>query len=268
MPLVSIIIPTYNRSNLLKRAIQSVLEQTLQDYEIVVVDDCSKDNTQGIVNSFQDERIKYIKLDKNSGGSLIPRTTGVEKSSGKYIAVLDDDDFWVDKSKLAIQIMYFENHPECVLIGTDAIAFNGNSTILAKHHYPKTYLDIKKHMLMQNCFFHSSVVYRRDILKQIGGFTLVNGGFYNNFVNEYELWLKFGIIGELINLPIYGVGYTYSSKFLKMRDRLDFLKRHLKITWKYKQYYSNFIKASIFNCIITILELPFLIWIKRIVRKY
>jgi glycosyltransferase involved in cell wall biosynthesis len=102
MPKVSVVIPTYNRSQYLARAIRSVLGQSFQDFEIVVVDDASTDNTPQIVRSFQDPRIRYFRHDTNrkEAGS---RNTGVQNSLGEYVAFLDDDDEWLPQ-KLALQV--------------------------------------------------------------------------------------------------------------------------------------------------------------------
>jgi glycosyltransferase involved in cell wall biosynthesis len=268
MPLVSVIIPTYNRSQLLKRAIQSVLKQTYQDYELIIIDDCSKDNTTEIINQFKDNRIKYNRRTINSGGSLIPRQDGIKLSTGIYIAVLDDDDFWHDKNKLEFQIKYLEDNPSCVMTGTDAVAVNGEIKIIANHHYPKSYSEIKEKLLLQNWFFHSSVVYRKEILIKVGGYPPLDGGYYSNFINEYELWLKMGMVGEIVNLPIDGVGYTYSNRYLSMKNHIDFMLRHFKTINVYKKYYPHFIRAIIFNLLLTLFELPLLINIKRIIRGY
>ena len=93
-PTVSIIIPTYNRAHFLGEAIQSVLDQTYQDFEIIVIDDASTDNTEELVKSFGDERIRYIRLKENSGASSVPRNTGLRAARGEYIAFLDSDDRW------------------------------------------------------------------------------------------------------------------------------------------------------------------------------
>lgn len=97
---VSVIIPTYNREKTIKRAIRSVLNQTLQDFEIIVVDDCSRDHTLEVVKKLQkeDKRIKLIALDKNSGGPAKPRTIGVQNSTGEYIAFLDSDDIYMPEN--------------------------------------------------------------------------------------------------------------------------------------------------------------------------
>ena len=92
-PLVSVIMPTFNRARLLERAIQSVLNQTYDRFEIIVVDDASRDNTSDVVKSIRDERVRYIRHEMNRGGSAA-RNTGIAAARGKYIAFLDDDDEW------------------------------------------------------------------------------------------------------------------------------------------------------------------------------
>lgn len=95
-PQVSVIIPCYNRAYIIRRAINSVLHQTFQDFEIIVVDDGSTDNTEEIIREFQenDRRIRYFCHDKNKGGSSA-RNTGIKLAKGQYIAFLDSDDEWL-----------------------------------------------------------------------------------------------------------------------------------------------------------------------------
>ncbi|MBI3899629.1 MAG: glycosyltransferase family 2 protein [Gammaproteobacteria bacterium] len=93
LPLVSVVIPTRNRSALLQRAINSVLQQTYSNLEILVVDDASTDDTPAMVQSFNDARIRYLRHEKNKGGSAT-RNTGIRAAAGKHIAFLDDDDEW------------------------------------------------------------------------------------------------------------------------------------------------------------------------------
>ena len=93
-PTVSVIIPTYNRAHLIGRAIQSVLNQTYQDFEIIVVDDASKDNTEEVVKSFRDERIIYLRHENNRGAQTA-RNTGIKAAKGGWIAFLDSDDEWL-----------------------------------------------------------------------------------------------------------------------------------------------------------------------------
>jgi glycosyltransferase involved in cell wall biosynthesis len=90
-PAVSVVIPTYNRADMIGRAVQSVLDQTFLDFEILVIDDASTDGTESLVRSFQDPRIVYVRLDEN-GGNAVARNAGVRRARGRYISFLDSDD--------------------------------------------------------------------------------------------------------------------------------------------------------------------------------
>lgn len=107
-PLVSIVIPTYNRATLIERAINSVLAQSLQDFEIIVVDDASQDNTEAVIKSLTDSRLKYFKHQTNLNGSTA-RNTGIKAARGTYLALLDSDDEWLP-NHLAIKITYLQNN--------------------------------------------------------------------------------------------------------------------------------------------------------------
>ena len=96
LPKVSVVIPTHDRAHLVGRAIRSVLAQTFQDFEIIVVDDCSVDNTKEVVQSLADSRIRYLRHEINRGGSAA-RNTGIGAARGEWIAFLDSDDEWLPK---------------------------------------------------------------------------------------------------------------------------------------------------------------------------
>lgn len=106
-PLVSVILPTYNRAFLLPRSINSVLNQTYKNLELIVVDDNSTDNTKEIVKGLKDKRIKYVQH-KNNKGAAAARNTGINLSKGEYIAFQDSDDEWLPE-KLEKQMKVFEN---------------------------------------------------------------------------------------------------------------------------------------------------------------
>lgn len=105
-PKVSVIITTYNSQKYIQKCIQSVIEQTYKNFEIIIVDDCSDDNTRRVIldkySNF--DRLKFIGLDQNSGGPSLPRNVGIEASSGELICFLDPDDFWYN-SKLKAQVL-------------------------------------------------------------------------------------------------------------------------------------------------------------------
>lgn len=96
MPKVSVIVPTYNRAECLSTSINSILNQTFQDFEIIVVDDASQDQTPDVLRHFSTERVKYILHERNKGGSAT-RNTGIANSLSDFIAFLDDDEWFPDK---------------------------------------------------------------------------------------------------------------------------------------------------------------------------
>lgn len=119
-PLVSILIPTYNRANLLKRSIQSALNQTYENIEIVISDNNSDDNTDKIVNSFTDRRIKYFKNESNIGPILNWRNALV-KSSGDYCILLCDDDYIIESNYIRNSVELLKRYSNVVLVLTNCI---------------------------------------------------------------------------------------------------------------------------------------------------
>ena len=116
-PKVSIILPTYNCSHLLERAVKSVLEQTYRNFELFVIDDDSNDNTEYVIEKYSDDRIIYIKNDKNIGPGP-SRNVAIEKSNGEFITFLDSDDIWYT-NKLEKQIEFILKYPreEIIWVG-------------------------------------------------------------------------------------------------------------------------------------------------------
>lgn len=127
MPEVSVIIPTFNRASFLKRAIDSILSQSYQDFEVIVVDDASTDNTEEIVKSIKDERITYLKHERNSGRA-VSRNTGVNMARGEYIAFLDsDDEAHPDRLEKQINILQRETQ-KTGIVYTDMIRIYRNGS--------------------------------------------------------------------------------------------------------------------------------------------
>lgn len=127
--MVSVIMPTYNASSFIGEAIRSVINQTYRDWELIIVDDCSTDNTAEVVSSFveNDSRIQLIKSDIHSGGyPSIPRNKGIESAKGRYIAFLDADDIW-EPDKLDSQIAFFDGKTPIVFSNYQVISKNGEN---------------------------------------------------------------------------------------------------------------------------------------------
>ncbi|MDN4495103.1 glycosyltransferase family 2 protein [Ureibacillus aquaedulcis] len=167
-PFVSVIIPTYNRANQVLEAIQSVLNQTYQDFEILVIDDNSSDNTSQIINDLKDPRIYYYKLSKNQGAPTA-RNIGIKKSKGDLIAFLDSDDQWVF-NKLEKQIEIINNDNNIGLVYTGIKVINNQYEKVIK---PCKRGDLSESLLKENYVGStSSILVKKDLMIEAGGFDL------------------------------------------------------------------------------------------------
>lgn len=164
-PLVSVVIPTYNRPELLVLAVQSVLAQTFQNFEIIIVDD--GESVETVVQEIKDPRITYIKNPKSLGGAGA-RNRGASLAHGTLIAFLDDDDLWVPE-KLCIQVALLKQHPET------GFCFCAVKNVYSDHeedtHVPTGVHDLKQLSLTRfKGFLTSGLVVRKALFECVGGF--------------------------------------------------------------------------------------------------
>ncbi|PJA45297.1 hypothetical protein CO174_03890 [Candidatus Uhrbacteria bacterium CG_4_9_14_3_um_filter_50_9] len=170
-PLISIIIPTYNAASTLPRALESALSQSIQNLEILVVDDASTDETQELIQRYmdRDDRVHYYRLKENSGGAAKPKNVGVMHARGSYIAILDADDEWME-TKLEKQLQLFQESTNTRLgfVGAHALLVeNGTETLKPVRNYT----NILHHLLASDYMGSgSSTLYRKDVFDQVGGF--------------------------------------------------------------------------------------------------
>ena len=182
-PLVSVITPAYNAGAYLSDTIKSVLAQTYSNFEHIIIDDGSTDNTAEVARAFSDPRVKYFHQ-KNSGQSAA-RNAGIAAAKGEYIALLDADDFFLPE-KLFEQAGYLEAHPDCDFCYCKIYHFF--------HDHPdKTYYFAMKSssgylfdkLLVSNFINPLSVVIRKDVFEKYGGFESAYP-----WIDEQYLWLK------------------------------------------------------------------------------
>jgi glycosyltransferase involved in cell wall biosynthesis len=206
MPAVSVIIPTYRRSALLASAIQSVLNQTFQDFEIVVVDDNSGDDTERVVRSFPDPRISYI-AHRTNWRVAAARNTGVLNSSGELVAFLDDDDEWLPE-KLERQIGLLRRCSEV----TGAVYTGFEMTDRQTGQIVYTIRPNRKgHILHELCRHNcvgtaSTVILRRECFDEVGLFDETI-----DFGEEYDMWIRVAHAFDFAYLPDSLVRYSVHS---------------------------------------------------------
>lgn len=185
MPKVSVIIPTHNRPEFLHSAITSVLNQTFQDFEIIVVDDASKDDTHNVINCINDRRIKYIRHEINKGVSAA-RNTGITASTSDFIAFLDDDDEWMPE-KLGKQVDLIENKsPGVGVVYTGFVRMNRKSTEILGQNIPTKRGTIFNEMLIGNWIGTASTpLFRRECFDKVGLFDE-----RISYGEDYDMWIR------------------------------------------------------------------------------
>jgi len=240
---VSVVIPTYNRYTLLKRAINSLLVQTYPVDEIIVVDDGSTDNTKDIQNDFPE--LIYI-YQKNSGVSAA-RNVGIKRAKNKWIAFLDSDDEW-HKEKLEKQMVFHMQYPDILMSYTDEVWIRDGKKV----KIPKKYRKIGKDAFVENLSYcniaPSSVMIHKKLFEEFG---LFDESF--RVCEDYDMWLrilseeKVGLIPEkLINKY---AGHDEQLGFRKDMDllRIEILKKNLLQTKRRKKQIETELNAKIFN---------------------
>ncbi len=193
-PLVSVIMPAYNAEAYITASIESVLNQTFTDFELIVVDDGSVDDTAKKVVAYADGRVHLIQ--QSNAGVAAARNKAVEKSQGRYIAFLDSDDLSLPE-RLEKQRAFLDAHPEIGLVGTAAEIWENNSATGRFYRHPSSPPELAFSMLFENFLVNSSVMLRRDVIQTVGPFTELESRRHE----DYELWSRIGRRYPMANLP-------------------------------------------------------------------
>ncbi|MFN6487966.1 MULTISPECIES: glycosyltransferase [unclassified Nostoc] len=239
-PTVSVIIPTYQRGHIVSQAINSVLAQTYKDYEIIVINDGSQDNTPQVLAEFSD-RHHITAIHQANQGLSAARNAGIRSARGKYIAFLDDDDLW-EPQKLEKQISVLEANPRIGLIYSDSLFFSDQQGLFPGSYntaYPTPNLLILWTLFRYNYIPVLTVVVRRDCLDKVGLFdeTLRS-------CEDYDLWLRL-----IEKFPIYFLNqplarYRESPNNLS-QDREQMLTSHLRVKEKVIDRNPEFLKIPV-----------------------
>ena len=195
MPKVSVIVTTYNRKEYLTEAIQSILNQTYQDFELIVVDNYSNYDFSALIESFHSDKIAAFQ-NHNNGIIAVNRNLGISRAKGEYIAFCDDDDFW-HKNKLETQTTLLQNNPDAILVSTMA------KSIGIKCNFPRENFGIvnlkqvlfKTHIYYSNPIILSTVLVKKKILLAIGCFS-ENKNLIA--VEDFDLWIRLANKGDFL----------------------------------------------------------------------
>ena len=192
MPLVSILFPVYNTADYLREAMDSMLSQTFKDFELIVLDDCSPDNAEEILDTYSDPRIVRYRGEKNQGLANV-LNVGIGMAKGRYIARMDSDDISLPE-RLEVQVKYLEEHPEIDLCSCGMQLFEAKNDVWIRENDPEK---VKVTALFYSPILHASSVWRKDAFESRGL------RFRQEMVpaEDYDLWCRALAAGlQMVNI--------------------------------------------------------------------
>lgn len=238
MPLVSIILTVYNWEKFILETINSVLNQTYKNLELIIINDFSKDNSENIIKSFNDDRIIYIK-NNNNLNIVESRNIWIKKSTWKYLCFLDHDDIFME-DKIKKQVEFLEKNTDYWLVWCNIINVDENNNIIWKNIVPETDEIIRNRLLRSSQFACWAVLIRKDILDIVGFLD-------NKFIktDDYDLWLKIWTISKMHNLQEFLFKYRYHLNNTSNKSHKEMIIKSIRLCIKYRNYYPNFMKSII-----------------------
>src|SRR3989442_1887498 len=190
-PCVSVVIPVYNGERYLADAIQSVRDQTYQNFEVIVVDDGSTDGSAEVAQSFG-EAIRYVH--EANGGVCKARNTGMAVARGGYLAFLDQDDLWLPE-KLVVQVAYLDSHPEVGAVYCQSQVLE-NGEVRSDLYYTEPVKDDLVGVIRGPCLLMTTTLFRREVLQKIGGF---DEAFIGAGAEDMDLTLRLWQVARIVH---------------------------------------------------------------------
>lgn len=207
-PLVSIITPTYNREDFIQKAVDEVLAQSYDNFELLIVDDGSTDNTKVILEPYlRDSRISYF-YQENQGQS-VARKFALSRAKGDFICFLDSDNYW-SRDKLERQLGEFKLHPHVDIVYGDIITIDEAGNEVSRDNMRRYSGHIAPQMMKDNCVSMNTAMAKRRCFDELGG---PSGN--RRVADDYELWLRFSARYQYLYVPEY---YAY---YRVMRNQIS-----------------------------------------------
>lgn len=192
-PIVSVVMSVYNQAEFLSQALNSILAQSLPQFEVIIIDDDSNQATQNLLRGFSDNRIKLIRHPHRLGLAK-SLNTGIKLARGQFVARMDADDIALPH-RFKTQFNYLKEHPNIAGCGSAVELINTQGKTIGHKRFPASYSALKKVILRYNPFIHSSMMIRKKILDELGNYdTSLNGA------EDYDLWLRLISQYPLVNL--------------------------------------------------------------------
>lgn len=214
MPKVSVIMPAYNAEAYIKEAMDSILCQSFSDLELIVINDCSADGTEALIRSYDDERIVYLKNEKNLGVAAT-LNKGLAVARGAYIARMDSDDIAMPE-RLRLQVDFLDQHPDYAICGSSLTVFGENQENRA-FPYPETDGEIRANLIFNSPFAHPSILMRSQMLERCGRYYDEK---YEK-AEDFELWYRLLLCGKGYNFPQPLLRYRHHGKQVRTANAVE-----------------------------------------------
>jgi glycosyltransferase involved in cell wall biosynthesis len=227
-PVISVVMAVFNGGALLADAISSILGQSFRDFELIIIDDGSRDGSLQLVRSFLGDPRVSVHAQENRGlAAALNR--GVGLSRGAFIARQDHDDISLPE-RLDRQYRYLLEHPEVGMVGTWATIIDNDGKVQGCHKHPVADADIRTELMRDNPFVHSSVMFRKDLVRQLGGYCEDRA---LQPPEDYELWTRLALHCRLANIPQCLVRYRETPHGMSRRPSEEFLTKKAQMGQRY-----------------------------------
>lgn len=222
--LISVILPVYNGVHYLQAAIESILKQSYSNFELIIINDGSTDDSERVINLFSDSRIRYYQ--QNNCGLSATLNRGIELAKGAWIARQDQDDVSFP-NRLELQFTFLEEHPDYAMVGSLAEIFIDNERVERMLCPPSADGEIRAGLLFYNYFVHSSVMAKKSVLESEGGYSTDP---IRQPPEDYELWSRIARKYKVANLPVTLLTYREVASSMSHSRKNPFLEAHLLIS--------------------------------------
>jgi glycosyltransferase involved in cell wall biosynthesis len=232
MPKVSVIIPTYNRASLIAQTLQSVLAQTFHDFEVIVIDDGSKDNTRDVIAGFKDPRIRYMYHE--NAGVAAARNTGIKASGGEYVSFLDSDDV-LQPNALELSVAVLEKNPQTAFSHGNAYIMDEKQRVFGLRNRTEkdSYIidgkeEIRKALRRGNHITTSTVLARRQNLEKAGLFDTS----FTSGSEDFDLWVRLAGTGDVAYIAAPLIIYRMHARSISGTQKMTELEKNNSIIYE------------------------------------
>lgn len=227
-PRISVIMPVYNAAEYLKEAVDSILEQTYTDFELIAINDGSSDASGEILKHYAKIDKRLVVVEQKNQGLVKTLNTGIKMAKGEFIARMDSDDVSFPR-RFELQMAVFEKHPAVVLVAGGFEIMDEDGEFMYREVIPANDRDIKRSMLLRNPIAHGSVTFRKSAADKVGYYSDACGP-----TEDFELWTRLATVGDFVGLEETIFRWRINLKGISSNNnklQIEIMKRHTAALW-------------------------------------